>query len=133
MYCSNCGKKAESEWSFCNYCGNKLETKSIPLTDENNISKTIKCKVCDKEIPYNENGTCEECHKKILEIKSIKQETKHAENEEVERNQITKKKFLMNSLKLFLIIGVIISFFAGISENESIGIRNFCELSRCIV
>lgn len=30
-------------------------------------SKTIKCRVCDKEILYNENGTCEDCHKKILE------------------------------------------------------------------
>lgn len=33
----------------------------------NNSNNTMKCKVCDKVIPYNENGTCEECHQKILD------------------------------------------------------------------
>ncbi len=35
---------------------------------EKQKSKTniIECKVCGKEIPYNEYGTCEECHQKIL-------------------------------------------------------------------
>ncbi len=28
---------------------------------------TIECKVCGKQIPYNENGTCEECHRTIME------------------------------------------------------------------
>ena len=62
--------------------------KAILLLPENNIkkeddpelekllkiSKKIKCKVCDKEIPYNENETCEECHKKILERLNQKEE-----------------------------------------------------------
>lgn len=35
---------------------------------EKQKSKTniIECKVCGKEIPYNEYRTCEECHQKIL-------------------------------------------------------------------
>lgn len=32
-----------------------------------NIKEKYICKVCGKQIEYNENRTCEECHKKILE------------------------------------------------------------------
>ena len=35
------------------------------------------CKVCNKEIPENEYGTCEECHKEILiRLEEKKQDTK---------------------------------------------------------
>lgn len=36
----------------------------------------IKCKVCDKEIPYNEYGTCQECHEKIM--KRLEEKEKEA-------------------------------------------------------
>lgn len=40
----------------------------------NDITRTeIKCKVCSKKIPYNELGTCEECHQKILKRIAEKQ------------------------------------------------------------
>lgn len=41
---------------------------------ENNENKIvwIKCKVCGKTIPYNNNETCEECNKKILERLELK-------------------------------------------------------------
>ena len=35
-------------------------------------NSTIKCQVCNKEIPYNENGTCDECHKEILKRLELK-------------------------------------------------------------
>lgn len=41
---------------------------------------TIECKVCGKEIPYNENGTCEECHKKIMDRLKKKEEPKERDN-----------------------------------------------------
>lgn len=44
---------------------NAIDTNSlIDRLKEN--SKIIKCKVCDKEIPYNENGTCKACHEEIM-------------------------------------------------------------------
>lgn len=45
-----------------NQLSDSLETNNSNLQNEN----LIKCKVCDKEIPYNEYGTCEECHKIIM-------------------------------------------------------------------
>lgn len=39
----------------------------------------IKCKVCDKEIPYNEYGTCQECHKEIMKRLEEKEESKNGE------------------------------------------------------
>ena len=56
----------------------------------NNIKKvqTIKCKVCGKEIPYNEYGTCEECHKQILERLKKKEERKKSEYSITEKNDI---------------------------------------------
>ena len=37
------------------------------LKEKNGEERSMNCKVCGKQIPYNENGTCEECHKIILE------------------------------------------------------------------
>ena len=48
--------------------------------------QTITCKVCGKEIPYNEYGTCEECHKKILERIKKKEEQAMAEDSNTEKN-----------------------------------------------
>lgn len=31
------------------------------------VNRTMQCKACGKDTPYNENGTCPECHKLILE------------------------------------------------------------------
>lgn len=39
-FCSNCGKELESEWNFCNYCGEKLKEKNdADVTNTKNSSK----------------------------------------------------------------------------------------------
>ena len=40
--------------------------RNIERTSFDELQKNIKCKVCDKEIPYNDLGTCTECHNKII-------------------------------------------------------------------
>ena len=43
--------------------------------------RTIECEVCGKEIPYNENGTCEECHKIIMD--RLKKKEQQKENDDI--------------------------------------------------
>ena len=43
---------------------NNIENLSIAESDESRTD--IECKVCGKITPYNEYGTCKECHEKIL-------------------------------------------------------------------
>lgn len=45
------------------------------LIDDLKRKQSINCQVCGKEILYNDNGTCDECHQEImrrLETKSNK-------------------------------------------------------------
>ena len=50
---------------------NKMKVEEDNLTNSlieslKTKSNLINCKVCGKEIPYNEYGTCEECHQEIM-------------------------------------------------------------------
>ena len=50
----------------------------LPKRSMEEIKKDIiiQCKVCGKEIKYNEYGTCEDCHKKIMDRLNKKEEDK---------------------------------------------------------
>lgn len=46
---------------------NEISAKLSSNENKSNLSSIIECKVCGKRIPYNENETCENCHKIIIE------------------------------------------------------------------
>ena len=45
---------------------NALKEKQTIIKQEVKDVISIECKVCGKEIPFNNYGTCEECHQKVL-------------------------------------------------------------------
>ena len=63
----------------------------------------IECKVCGKEIEYNENGTCEECHKKITErLKNKGKRTQEVSVLGIVKNTLTIVTLLIAILSIFL-------------------------------
>ena len=84
--------------------------------------ETIKCKVCGKEIPENEYGTCEECHEKIVERldskedskEEIKKKEKKEKKEEVKKDLekpiITARVLFITVLDIILMVLMIILF-----------------------
>ena len=74
--------------------------------DDSKNKVKIKCKVCGKTIPYNENETCEECHQKILKRIAEKNnntekvnEQSFKEDEDLEKIEIINKSSLSESAK----------------------------------
>lgn len=74
---------------------------------KNDDTKKINCKVCGKKIDYNENGTCEECHEKIM--KRIKEKENKSNSDEENSNNtegnetiITKKNDAKNEDPILL-------------------------------
>ena len=65
-------KENQLETSF----GKEVQELVQQFEKHKNSNSKIKCKVCEKEIPYNENGTCEECHNKILKRLEEKEKQK---------------------------------------------------------
>ena len=62
----------------------------------------IECKVCGKEIEYNENGTCEECHKKITErLKNKGKRTQEVSVLGIVKNTLTIVTLLIAILSIF--------------------------------
>lgn len=82
-------------WYYINCNMLKIKENEKNVDNEKDIEKTnryinqftkIHCKVCDKEIPYNEYGTCEECHQKILKRLEEKNNTVTTSSEPVKEN-----------------------------------------------
>lgn len=68
---------------------NSNDTKSESISNDEIKQFKIKCKVCGKEINYNENETCSECDKIIKEKLQIKKEAVSVKN--------TSTKILVNN------------------------------------
>lgn len=79
---------------------------------ENN---NIECEVCGKEIKYNENCTCEECHKKIIE--QLKNEGKRTQ--EVNVCMVVK-----NTLTVVILLIAVLSIFFNISLIKDVVEKN---------
>lgn len=79
----------------------KEKNKDIKQNEEKtevDISYQIECKVCGKVIKFNEHGTCEECHKKIL--KRIEEKNvnivSNTVNEKNDSKTVQNKKYCTN-------------------------------------
>ena len=68
-------------------------------------NKKIKCKVCGKEIEYNENETCDECHIKI--IKRLKSKGKTGE-------KVSIFKIIKNTFVFFVLVIAILSIILNV-------------------
>lgn len=82
----------------------------------------IYCKVCGKEIEYNENETCEECHNKILDrLKNKKSEEK---NVDINKNGKGIFGIVKNTLMAVILIIATISIFINVFLIEDVVEKN---------
>ena len=146
IHCPNCGEglkvNPEIEKLVCGHCHTEflvsdvIKYENINDVGEKNIEdneekvrdekieqltnklneRKINCKVCGKEIDYNELGTCEECHQRIekrLEEKDDKNKKNDVANEEKEPNHIgwwiVFALFVMNLLTCNNLVSIVIN------------------------
>lgn len=63
MYCRKCGQQITDDSLFCNYCGQSVNARAVPVASENMLAEK-KCRLCGNTF-YGKGSTCGVCDKRL--------------------------------------------------------------------
>jgi uncharacterized membrane protein YvbJ len=97
MYCSNCGKKIEDNYKYCEYCGHKI------INDNNNDKIKLKNSIINGEVIKNSDYDFNFVNNsKSNQVEEFNKEERSFVNKKMKRNEMCTYSFVLGLISIIL-------------------------------